>query len=280
MKPLKKSTFALVALLAVCCCSVGLRTPNASADAAEAEPKRYYDDYSAAAPASTGSETFTYSRVVEERITFPNAVPYYSYDSSLPNACGPIAGAIIVGYYDKYVETLMPNFTAYYTATGNYKFGDSTHIPALINDLYTRMRTNVDDVGVSEYDCVNGLNAYVYAQGESISYVPVKVNSFDETAYKTAMNDGRPVLMFCNSISIYGLTVETSQTEIYHIQTGSSHIAVGYGYRKLTYYNANNVNFRTDTYLEVATGWSTNMFGYVKLSDTSWLDSAYAIEIY
>lgn len=284
MKPLKKRTFTLVALLASCGCAFSLRTPHAVASADQtinADAPRYFDDYNAVATASASSiETFTFTTVEEECIRFANKVPYYYYDSTLSNACGPIAGAIVVGYFDKYYEDLIPNYTAYYTATGNYRLNDSTYVPTLINDLYTRMRTNVDDVGVSESDCLNGLTAYVYAQGRSISYNSVKPSSFSQTIYKNAMNNGQPVMLFCNSITTYDICVEDGETGVYPIQSAGSHIVIGYGYRKLTYYDENGTNFRTDVYLEVATGWTANRSGFVKANDTSWLDSGYAINIY
>ena len=276
-----KITYPLIALLTVCSCICCLQTPQLQASAQERTESRYYDDYNnGIATASSSIETITFARAEEEEIRFTYTVPTYFYDSSLANACGPIAGSIVVGYYDKYYENLIPNYTAYYTASGKYRMPDSTYVPALIQDLYTRMRTNVDDVGVSESDCLNGLTAYVQSKSLSISYNSVVSSSFNETAYKNALNAEQPVMLFCNTVTLYNLGADTNEHTELLLQTGNSHIVIAYGYLKIRYYNENDVNFRTETYAEVATGWNTHMSGYLKLNDTSWMDSGYAVDIY
>ena len=275
---LKKIIYSVVAFVALSSSLFGVSLRNAKAEADEAP--RYYDAPGIALASGT-SETIAYARKEEELIEFPYAVPTY-YASTLSNACGPVAGAIVVGYYDKYYEDLIPNYTAYYAATGRYRRPDSTYVPALIQELYTLMQTNVVDVGVSVSECKAGLWDYVLARDFSITYTTVKSNSatFNEIGCKYAISNQQPILLFCNSVTTYLYADGELEDELIYVQTSSSHIVVCYGYYKVKYYNESNVNFRTDTYLEVATGWLDNSTGYVKANDTSWLDEAYAVDIY
>lgn len=275
---LKKIIYSVVAFVALSSSLFGVSLRNAKAEADEAP--RYYDAPGIALASGT-DEIITFASKEEERIEFPYAVPTY-YTSTLSNACGPVAGAIVVGYYDKYYEDLIPNYTAYYAANGRYRRPDSTYVPALIQELYTLMQTNVVDVGVSVSECKAGLQDYVSARSLALTYTTVKSNSsaFNETACKNAISNQKPVLLFCNSITTYLYAGGETEDELIYVKTSSSHIVVCYGYYKVKYYNESNVNFRTDTYLEVSTGWQINSTGYVKANDMSWVDEAYAVEIY
>ena len=256
-------------------------TPKTAAAEENAEV-RYYDVPAISARASAGDlETIAFDHKEDSYIGTPNNVPYY-FNLAWDNGCGPVAGSVVVGYYDKYYENLIPNYTNYYTATGKYRPQDSTYVPNLIQDLYTDMQTNVAGPGVSEAECLDGLEIYVEGKGYSINYTTVKsVNgSFNHTAYQNAINNGQPVLMFCEDVVLYELFLEDTQDRFCVMQVAPSHIVVGFGYKTIRYYDANNNNFRTDIYLKVASGWYPNTMGYMKINEDSWLDSAYAVDIY
>ena len=154
----KKLTCFVETLMAVCSGSFGLTANAASAD--QALEGRYYDKPVASARAAGDVETINFTTLDNIYIQTPNRVPLY-YSHTLENACGPIGGGIIVGYYDKYFQNLIPNYTNYYTATGKYRLQDSTYVPAMIQALYTEMQTNVVAPGVSESECLDGLQSYV-----------------------------------------------------------------------------------------------------------------------
>lgn len=274
MKKIKKpvSIVATLMALTVVCSSSGIVLAGADST----EEKRYYD-VPPLATAEVNQETVSYTSVEQIRYRMTNGMPIY-YTTTLTNACGPVAGSIVVGYYDKYIESLVPNYSTAY-ASGRFRAIDSTHIPALMQSLYTEMRTNVDDVGVSESDCLNGLKSYVEGKGSSLSYTSLKGTSFNETGFIDAMIALEPVLLFCNSVTLYDIFVTEDDTGISQIGQSTNHIMIGGGYLKLKYYNGTN-NFRTDVFIEARTGWLTNTCGYVKLEDASWIDSAYQVSIY
>ena len=276
---LKKLTCFVAALMAVCGSAVSLTTNTASAD--EALEGRYYDKPVVSTRAAGDVETVNFARVDNIYIQTPNRVPLYYHDT-LQNACGPIGGGIIVGYYDKYFQNLIPNYTNYYTASGKYRPQDSTYVPAMIQSMYTLMQTNVVAPGVSESECLDGLESYVEGKGYSISYTAVKPynGAFSHTAYQNAINNGEPVILFCDTVQLLQISENDTYNRIIVAQESQDHIIVGFGYQIYRYYNTSGTNFRTDIYLAVATGWNINNIGFVKINDDSWLDSCFAVDIY
>ena len=276
---LKKMISFTVTALTVFGASFGMMGNTAPVEEGE---KRYYDVVLPATCASAGDyEIITFARKEETYIETPNTVPYY-FSPTLDNACGPVGGTIIVGYYDKYFENLIPDYTNYYPATGKYRPQNGDYICPVIEELYDLMQTNVVAPGVSEEECLDGLQAYVEGQGYSISYSTAKTlnGSFNHTAYQNAINNQQPVLLFCESVELYELFPNETQDRNIISQVSNNHIMVGFGYKTIKYYDENDNNFRTDTYLRVASGWDVNNRGYVKINSDSWLDTAYAVDIY
>lgn len=141
------------------------------------------------------------------------------------------------------------------------------------------MRTNVDDVGVSETDCLNGLRTYVESKGHSITYNNIKtINKVNETALVNAINSNLPSLLFCSKTDMYAISTGTNDDLIVKSSMEGAHIVIGYGMLAVKYYNGDNV-FRTDKYIKVATGLSYSSSAYLKLTATDWCKSAYSVKI-
>lgn len=274
----KKVICSVVAVATLFGGVMGLSMKDSDTVSADVVSETRYYDAPGVMPISGQSEIISFSRKEETIIEFPYAVPNY-YTNTYENACGPVAGANIVGYYDKYYEDLIPDYTAYYPANGRYRRPDTTYVPGLIGDLYTLMRTNVVDVGVSESECLDGLQDYVEGKNHSITYTNIKSGSFNVAAYKNAINNQQPVLLFCETTDLYLLGFTENQDNVTYMLSSGAHIVVGYGYYEIKYYNVSDVNFRTETYLKVATGWMTNSLGYLKANNTNWMNSAYAVNI-
>lgn len=275
---LKKLTCFVATLVAVCGSAVSLTANTASAD--QTVEGRYYDK-PVVSRAAGDVEIINFASIDNIYIETPNRVPLY-YSNTLENACGPIGGGIVVGYYDKYFQNLIPNYINYLTTTGKYRPQDSTYIPAMLQEMYTLMQTNVVAPGVSESECLDGLEAYVEGKGYSISYTAVKPynGTFSHTAYQNAINNGQPVILFCDTVQLVQATEYATYNRIGVEQESQDHIIVGFGYQIYRYYDVNGNNFRTDIYLAVATGWNPNNIGFVKINDEGWLDSGFAVDIY
>lgn len=216
-------------------------------------------------------------RTVDSKYT-PGGSPYYSQVSGMSNACGAVAGAEIIAFYDKYYENMIPNWVSYY-ASGTYRLQDSVYVPAVMWELYDLMQTNVKDVGVSEQEFVDGLKTYINKQGYSVNMQNVvSGSSIDYQACKTAIDNNKVIALLSHAGDIYDIKEYSGHDTVTSFNIASSHIMVAYGYYEINYYNSNNSLFRTDKYLEVATGLDTRMMAFYKVNPHN-LSSAYIVNI-
>jgi len=275
---LKKCTFLAVifAMIAVLVVSFNVNTASAAAE------RRYtgYGNGASTYALETTYEYIDFTRREVEYIETVKGVPLYEPIANLDNGCGAIAGAIIVGFYDKYYENLIPDYTTY-IRTGRYIGVDGTYIPKTMRELYTLMRTNVDDVGVSQSDCVNGLKAYINNYGYNTQLTSIRSNNIvDETAFRNAVNQNKPSLLFCDKLEAY-LIVSSDTTDkiVKTYITQNGHVAVGFGLYIVDYYNGDEL-FRTDKYIKIATGLYSSSAYYLKLEETDWCNGAYVVSVW
>lgn len=220
---------------------------------------------------------YTSREITEENYTFGEC-PMFTGTSDLTNACGAVAGAEIVAFYDRYFPDLIPDWTPYYMSNNNYRMQDDVVIPAIIRELYTLMRTNVDDVGVSKSDFLSGLTSYFTGKGRQISYQSVKSgNSINYQQCKNAIDNNKVIALLVAPTTVYTLLENSNRDALYKNNIAGSHIMLAYGYLQIKYYN-NGVLFRTDTYLCVSVGKTSVSMGYYKVDSTT-TDYAYIINV-
>lgn len=213
---------------------------------------------------SRSSEVVYYTSkvVLEENSTVNNCPCYYT---SYPNACGAVAGANIVGFYDKYYEDLIPDYKTY-LSNGNYKPTGSTAIPALIGELYTLMRTNVDDVGCTQSEFLNGLSQYVSSKGRSVNYTSAFSNgNINYNTVKSAINNNKLLAIFCLPTELTSIVNGSNSDTLNSTSISTAHIMIVYGYVKIQY-TLTNGSVRTDTYLKVTSGISAPSTAYYRIN--------------
>lgn len=221
-------------------------------------------------------ETISYiSKEVVTDITTANSTPRYFAVSGMQNGCGAVAGGIIVGFYDKYYDNLIPNWTSAYS-TGLYKGQNGTYVHDLLFDLYNRMQTNVVAEGVSESEFKNGLKSYVVDHGYNLEYISLGTgNNFNYTAFKTAVRNNQPTVLFVRPSTLYYYQTINNEDVITTSNISGNHIMVAYGYYEVKYTLSNGT--RTDKYLYVATGLSGTSAAFYKVG--SYIDAAYHVKI-
>lgn len=226
----------------------------------------------------TRSETINYSRKETAEYKIKSEVPGY-YRMTDNTSCANIAGAVVIGYYDRFCEELMPDFKAYYQIGSGimYKSG-GTDAKSVMTSLYSLMGTDVGGAGTTFDGFHAGMKSYV--NGHGYSYLTEDMGSIDFNKYKTAVEANKPVAIFLSAFSFRitgsndGAT-ETVKTD--YCVTG--HVVVGYGYKVDTYYNANNQVITTRTYLKVASGLETYKMAYLCLDGKSNVSRSTAITI-
>lgn len=221
------------------------------------------------------SETISYiSKEIVEDIATANNVPSYHSIGDMTNGCGAVAGATVVGFYDKYYSNLIAGWDSYYS-TGKYRIQDTIYVPALLQDLYTRMKTNQLQPGVSESDFKNGLKSYVNNQGNNINYSSLgSGNNFDYNAFKTAVRNNQLTALLVQPSNIYGFSSSENQDTVSSSSISGNHIMVAYGYYEVKYILSSGT--RTDKYLRVSTGLTTGSALY-KIG--SYVNAAYIVKV-
>lgn len=260
--------FALVLVILSSICMFGAMAP--------VETELRYADAPIIAPLATETIYFTSKDTVDEHDTAGGA-PTFSA-SGMTNACGPVAGAEIVAFYDKYYPNLIPGWDSYYTSTGKYRTQNTTYINPMMQELYTLMKTNEGGEGVTEANFKSGLQTYFTNHGYSLSFASVKSGStLNYSSCKSAIDSNKVIVLFITPGDIYDIAEASDHDIIGSYAITGNHIMIAYGYLQMKYYNGSTL-FRTDTYLKVATGRSTPMIAYYKLG-TSNLENAYVVNV-
>ncbi len=225
---------------------------------------------------ATTSETVAYSsKTVVENIPTSNTAPAYT-SGNLPNGCGAVAGANIVGFYDRYYSELIPGWDSCYPF-GMYKGADGVYVPKVMNELFTAMKTNVAAPGVSESEFRTGLKSYVNGKGYDITYNSLgKGTSFDYTKFKTAVKNNEVTALLIKPSNMYTINPGDGSDTIVANTISGNHIMMAYGYYEVKY-TLKSGGTRTDKYLKVSSGLSEATLAYYKVG--SYIDYAYHVKI-
>lgn len=272
MTKTKKLCALAVPALAAC---IGCMTVLAAPAASSAEEAARYADVDIFAPYAT--ETIYYTNRIPDHKYTDGTAPKFMAISGMENACGAVAGAEIVAFYDKYFPNLIPNYESFIASNGKYKPANATYIYPMMQELYELMDTNVQGEGVNEIEFKNGLTEYINGKGYNVSYTNiVSGSSFDYNSYKNAINNNKVVALLSQPTNLYLIGLGSGYDTISATVLDGNHIMLAYGYAQIKYYNSNGL-FRTDTYLEVSTGLSMRVM-YYKINPHN-LDAAYTVNI-
>ncbi len=247
----------------------------------------------------TGSETqrVEYSRKSESSYKISRGLPSYM-QCSYQNSCANIAGGIVVGYYDSYFGELIPSYAAY---SGGRWTGENAATKNMIDALYHDMKTDVYG-GTTYANFKSGLTSYVARRGRNVSYGSlVRGGTLDVAGFTAAVKSGRPVVLFVDKYNALSTIAEMNGYDMMVTNYYSgNHTMVAYGYRNVDYYRTETksvwspvwynpfrfvkvteeVNYRTDRYLNVKTVISSLPDGYIRLYDSCKLDYALSVNIW
>ncbi|MCH5156526.1 MAG: hypothetical protein J1G02_01460 [Clostridiales bacterium] len=218
------------------------------------------------------------SRSIPDDAKTDGGAPTFVGTTGISNACGAIAGAEIVAFYDKYYPNLIPGWDSYYPATGKYRGQSATYIDPMMVELYNLMQTNVAGEGVSESEFKTGLQQYFTNHGYTASFSSVKSGStLNYSACKSAIDNNKLIVLFTTPGNVYSISEYSNYDIVNSYTISGNHIMIAFGYLQMKYYNSTGL-FRTDTYLVVATGRSTPTLAYYKI-DSSNLESACIVNV-
>lgn len=255
--------------------------------AAGADNEIYYGDYSGNIGGGVvESETINYATYTE---TYQKVNPFfpdcYNLNNDITNGCANTAGVNILNYYDRYYDELIPDYTSGFMSGNKYIYygmGTGTEKKqAVINTLYSYMKTNSVGAGTTQNDFKSGLTRYVNEKNRQISYNSILTNSaFDLNKFITQINNGKIVILYLSGFNFCAITNSGNTatiTKIIHANSG--HIEIAYGYQKFDYYDANGALITSKICLYVASGMAISDGNYL-VNNNGVLDDAQVVNIY
>lgn len=250
-----------------------------------ADEMTFADGYNGASLENSEKVTIEFARKDDEEFVINGGLPKYSDRSDRINSCANVAGAIVLGYYDKTYDELIDNFSSARVIRDRVLYAtQSKAVDDVVARLYVTMKTNITEGGTTIGNFKNGLQEYVNEQGMNISYSQVVKNQeLNFGAYETAIKEEKPVVLFCSKyslISIDAFNIQSGTAEFTLQHYVGNHVLVGYGLRTIKYYDASGRLIRQLNLLAVGTGISYAYTGYMLIDDYGTLIDGYKVNIY
>lgn len=246
--------------------------------------KTYADGFNGSTFLYTQNETVSYYRKVESETVIPSDIPKYYSTTANANDCAPVAGAIVLGYYDRYFDNLIPNFTAGIAIRDIYIYNpQNASVSEVINSLFELMETNSSGSGTTINQFQNGLQQYVQSKNKTISFESVKNGSFSVGETTASISEQIPVVIFVSGYALIDQDGITSggNTDVYVKKIyGGAHTMVVSGIKTITYYNQSDAIVEQKILLRVSDGFSSGSTNYVMLYGFGNIDDAYSVNIY
>ena len=227
-----------------------------------------------------------YDTVNITNVNYVSAPSFGYLGSEIHDACAPLAGTNVVGFYDRWCENLIPDYTPGQISASKYIYYPDMSRPQTIqafNDMYEAMGTNKEQVGTTGTNFKNGLNSYVRSAGYDISWSSMyeSSTSVNLNTLTDAIDNNKVGVVMCSKYNFcYGVLNSTSDktVRVNKITSVAGHIMMVYGYRIIEYYDAGNL-FRKDIFLNVSSSYPTSERGYMQLNDYSVIEEAYIVDI-
>ena len=215
--------------------------------------------------------------------TFPH---YYNLNSNLTNCCANVAGANIVGYYDRFYEELIPNCTPGFVRNNGYIYYsvlvNRAEKQSVIDALYEDMLTNNPNAGTSQANYKSGLATYINEKGKSVSYNSVITNGqLDLDKVNAQFDQGNPISLYMQGFNVTEISEPSdTQTRLDKVIFSTNHIMVAYGYLKEEYYDSNGSLIASKLYLFIANGIQGLTSNCYVVNNNGILNDAEAVRVY
>lgn len=293
MKNAKKFRFFFTILMSLLCCAISclsLIEGNIKAFAATESDVLYCDsmygenEYFGQSQEVVTSYDVYFDRMEETSVCHSSVPSFTNGNPSYTNACAPLAGLNIVGFYDRWCINLLAGYEAGLVfANGKFQYYPYTGSSIVENSfvsLFNLMKTG-ELGGTTSSNFKSGLNTYVKNAGYNISYSSFykSNNAVDLNKLTTAVNDNKVGLIMCSEYNyVYDIVYNSSQAHITKRNHAIGHMMMVYGYKTFTFYKDNAV-IRTDTFLCVCSSYPTGEKGYMQLYDYANIEEALIISI-
>ncbi len=225
-------------------------------------PMFFSEGYAGGTYLETQTEEIGYEYKTEEKqslgLSFPD---YFNTSSQLTNSCANVAGANVIGYFDRDYVNLIPDYTPGRARGDSYSYYPMSveleKKQAVIDELYTLMGTNAIESGTSYDQYKAGFDAYVTAQGYTAVHSSVMSGgNLNLNAVSESITAGRPVILFLSGYNLASLSSKNGKDVYIKMIYGGNHMVVVYEINTLRYYNAADQLIAERTIMQVATGFN------------------------
>lgn len=245
----------------------------------------YADGYNGSTYESSSTELIEYHSKTDDESSIKGGLPKYSNGGTNYNTCANVAGATLLGYYDKDYGELIPAFDSARVIRDKILYSKQTSaVQTVIDELVVKMKTNQTGNGTTVNNFKNGLQLYVNEKGRNISYNSVMSSKrFNIEIYKKSIDNKQPVALFVSKYTMIPISdlKQNDQTDILRQDHfGGDHVLIGYGIREIRYFNKAGALMKQVTLLMAATGYKQTPLVYIKIDDRMQIIDGYNINIY
>ncbi len=271
---MKKTAVFLLSALFLVCGTGGL------AKQAEAKTETTYRDtsvvYGLDAADATATETLNipYTSKTHDKYFQALLCPEFTY-APQEDGCAAVAGGNLIGFYDRYYESFIPNHTAGAPYLNSYVYNqEDDAVKQVITKLYEYM--GIDETGATMGQFMNGIVRYVREKSRTPDFLSCmsKDGFLDYYKVQRYLKENKPVVLFLSSYNVVSLK-ENDGYDVATVYTSDvPHIMVAFGYKRYIY-----DNFIPYEYLSVSTGLKNQPSGLFNVNYKTQIDDALAINI-
>ena len=218
--------------------------------------------------------------ITKEKSAFDLAIiaPAFTYAPAV-SCCAAVAGANLIGFYDRYDEDLIPNHKSGSLIAGvaySYSVQDSATF-ALTETLYDYM--GIDETGATEAQFVDGIKKFCKEKDKSVTITScMSSGSFSFSKAKTYIEANQPIVFFVSGYNVGFLSEEDHYDSVGYYLSTANHVMVGFGYSVHSYVTTKGN--MTDYYFEVASGVAIKPAGVYNINYKTRIIDALAVNIY
>jgi len=224
-------------------------------------------------PLAATSEKIYYENKTEDKFNMALRAPSYT-TSPYTASCACVAGANVIGFYDRYDENLIPNHSSGTAVGTTYIYSsDDSAVQAVIRELYSYMGTTA--TGTTEKKFKDGLTNFCKDKGHGITFTSCMQG--DSLSYSLAQNylkQNQPIALFLSGYNVTTMTENSNNDSLSVYVSDAPHIMIGFGYKTYVY-DGNRVY----NYISVASGIAGNSSGLFNINYKTKINNALAVKI-
>ncbi len=229
--------------------------------------------------AESDSVTIKYVSRVPESKSLSRRIPKFVNPGGIENACAAVAGANIIGFYDRYHEDLIPNHKAGYESYGFYLYSlQDNYVGDAIKQLYSDMNGTAD--GISETNFKKGMQKYCEDKGFNCIFTPITSSGkLNFSSVKQSINENKPIALLVSTYTVANIAGYDGYDRYDYDYYYGNHIMAGFGYYGLDYTLTDGSSLRSE-FVYVASGYSKPVDAFFNINYSTNINSAYKVYIY